>query len=379
MRQFVGGLVVFGFIVMSTAVAARFGWHLGEEQTDRILFATAGGLADVFKALLPLFIVGAWAARHYVRSALALGAFLVFTAYSLTASFGLAALLKEEKIGGRTAIAAAYRDERAALAKLDAQRKALGMVQPVGVIEAHLAKLKLDRAWQSSSGCTNATATASRALCAQVQDVEAQLASAKAATALDDKIAAARSRLGTQDAKVAVSEADPQAAAIAKASGLSQDTIRLGLHATLAIVLELGSGLGLFLVFGHHGGQRAPREASSVFNAHAQDARGALADVAAVTVEGPEDAIERFVTEEVVPSPGDRVAAGALFAAYETWCERNGREPVSAAMFGRLVPLQKDRVGGRVWYRDARLAQGLRVAVDNGRAPLGIAQGSGRH
>lgn len=377
LRTALGGLVALGFVIVSTVMAARFGWQLGASEPDRILYATAGGLADILKALLPLFIVAAWFAGHYVRAIVAALVFVIFTAYSLTASFGLAAIQRADKIGTHNVAAVTLKDRRADLERLSTQRSALGNVRPAGAIEADIAAAKLDRSWASSSQCTDATAIKSRALCQSIQRLEAELATAHTADVLDSKVAAARARLDAVDVTAATVEADPQAAAISRLTGQGEEIVRTALHALIAIILELGSGLGFYLVFGHHGrrekGHDAPAAPGAVISpAHPALTARAMALAPTVTVEGPADAIERFVLERLRPVHGARVAASDLFAAYEQWCDDQGLEPVSATVFGRVVPWRKSRNGGRVWYVDCALPgsalRALRVAVDNGPA-----------
>lgn len=364
-RTLIGGLVALGFVVVSTVMAARFGWELGASETDRYLYATAGGLADVLKALLPLFVVAAFFNGQYVRSVAAALVFVVFTAYSLTASFGLAAIQNSEKVSTQVAAEIALNDRRETLDMLVARRQTLGAVRAVGAIEADIAAAKLDRLYDSSKQCTDATATRSRRLCQQIQELEAERASAATAPPLDAKIAAARAKLDAVDVAAATKEADPQAAALSRLSGQSQEFVRTALHGLIAVLLELGSGLGFYLVFGHHG----RRENRDNFHEPSQAIAPLAVESAtdAITVEGPGDAVQRFVLERIRPVQGERVSGSAMFAAYEAWCEAQGFEPLSSALFGRMVPWRKERIGGRVWYLDAVVtgAPAIRVAVDN--------------
>mgnify|MGYP003375273512 CR=1 FL=1 len=364
-RMVLGGLVALGFVVVSTIMAARFGWELGASETDRYLYAVAGGLADVLKALLPLFVVAAFVHGQYVRSFFAAVVFVVFTGYSLTASFGLAAIQSAEKVGSHNAAELALNDRREALDTLLAQRKALGVARATGAIEADIAAAKLDRLFDSSKQCTDATATKSRDLCQRIQSLEAERANAVKATGLDAQITTARAKYEAIDVTAATKEADPQAAALSRLTTYNKETIRTALHGLIAVLLELGSGLGFYLVFGHHGKREQaaktepPRPAQSTALATVQDA---------MIVEGPGDAVQRFVLERIRPVQGERVSGSELFAAYESWCEAQGLEPLSSALFGRVVPWRKERIGGRVWYLDAVLpasAGAIRVAVDN--------------
>ena len=163
---------------------------------------------------------------------------------------------------------------------------------------------------------------------------------------MDGRIEVTRAALGRVDAGTVVKDADPQSAAIARLTGRSQDWVRTALHVLVAALLELGSGLGLYVVFGHHG---RPRPAG------VPALPSSPAGLSPLTIEGPSDAIARFIRERVRARRGARIAGSDLFAAYEHWCEREGLQSVSLAAFGRQVEWRKGRVGGRVWYLDATL------------------------
>src|SRR5689334_7365619 len=123
--QGIGGLIVVGFIVVSAAMASRFGWSLGATETDRWLYAGAGTLADIFKPFLPLLVVAAWHGRQYVRGIAGVLVFVLFSGYSLTSSFGLAAIQRADSIGAHAATVTSYEDLRGELKRLTAERSGL--------------------------------------------------------------------------------------------------------------------------------------------------------------------------------------------------------------------------------------------------------------
>jgi hypothetical protein len=353
----VGGAAVAAFVVVSTVMAARFGWSLGTTVFDRVLYAAAGGFADLLKTFLPLFVVTAFLARQWVRTVAGGALFLVVTAFSLSSSFGLAAIQRTDKIGEHTATATAYQDRRADLERLIAERAKID-ARPLAANAEVLAAASVQRAEASvvsecakrGPECRKLEAIA-RAARDDLAAIVTAKAVAQAAVALDNRIEDARTALGRVDAGEASEEADPQSAALARLTGRSEDGVRTALHVLIAVLLEFGSGLGLFVVFGprgvHDGGRPAPTPAQSTKN-----------DVPAtpVVIEDCLGAIKRFVAEQLRPVDGGRVSGSELFAAYERWCERQGIAPVSGAAFGRQVPWTKGRVGGRVWYFDAALA-----------------------
>jgi hypothetical protein len=355
--QWIGAFIAVGFIAVSTVMAARFGYSLGASEVDRWLYAFAGGLADVLKAFLPLLIVLAWLSGQYARCFAGAVLFVVFTGYSVTSSFGLAAIQSADKLGEHAAASTTYKDLRSDLARLMDQRAKLD-AEPVADNAEALAQTAVEQADASvSSECgkrgpeCRRLESIARTKRDELAAIVAAMATAKAAADLDAKIEAARLALGKVDAGVADKDADPQSAAIAKATGKSQDSVRMVLHGLIAAVVELGSGLGLYVVFGHHG---RPPEAMQQGNTPMVDAIAPpIGDV--ITIEGPSDAIGRFMLEKVRPVEGARVAASDLFAAYDSWSVEQGLSPVSVALFGRHANWRKDRVGGRVWYLDASL------------------------
>ena len=116
--QWIGATSAVGFIAVSTVMAARFGHSLGASEVDRWLYAAAGGLADVLKAFLPLLIVLAWFSKQYARCIAGVVLFAVFTGYSITSSFGLAAIQRADKIGEHSAATTTYKDLRGDLRRL---------------------------------------------------------------------------------------------------------------------------------------------------------------------------------------------------------------------------------------------------------------------
>ncbi len=189
---------------------------------------------------------------------------------------------------------------------------------------------------------------------------------------LDGEIAAARAALDGIDAKEATREGDPQATALAvllgRFIGDDKALIRSVIHAAIAIGLEIGSGFGLFALFGHHGRRRedeamqdgAPPASSGLPALEAQPN-------GAVTIEAPSDIVARFFAECVAPAAGQRVSATQVYAAFERWCGARNDAAVSYDRFRKLAKWRTARIGGRSWYLEAALrsASGVRLAIDN--------------
>ena len=127
LRVFLGLPAVLVCLLATASMAFRFGWNLGSEEIDKWIYASAGVAVDLIKALLPLLIVWAWIAtpRRWAYCSIASLFFLLFTSYSLLASFGLAAIQSANKLGAHAAVAVTYEDRRADISRLRAERSAL--------------------------------------------------------------------------------------------------------------------------------------------------------------------------------------------------------------------------------------------------------------
>ena len=188
---------------------------------------------------------------------------------------------------------------------------------------------------------------------------------------LDGKIAAAEHALSQVDVKAATMEADPQSASMAKAIGPDQDLIAAVSHAVFAISIELGSGVGFWLIFGHGApGRRRDEIERATSNALVPiDRRGAV-DLQVID-DKPAEIVERFFLEVVRPRLNGRVQSLAIWSAYQAWCAQCGYSPVSHAMFGWLARWPKHRKSGTMWYLDCELADGY-VALTPASVPKAL-------
>ena len=379
-------------IVATASMAFRFGWQFGTETWEQWSFALGLAAMDVIKAFLLLAVAGAWCARQYGRVGVALAAFVVFTSLSLLSSFGMAAIQSALKIGSHTAVASTYSDRKAEVDRLVAQREALQKTAGFTWTTADAVKVAQEavdaitqqaQAEGDSGGCKKRCKdlqaeerTARKALLA----AQAGHAATVKAEELDGKIATARTALEGIDAKEAAREGDPQAAALAvllgRLIGEDKALIRSVIHAAIAIGLEIGSGFGLFALFGHHGRRREDDAAQDTTLPASSDLPALEAGPnGAVTIETPSDVVAKFFAECVLRAAGQRVSATQMYAAYEPWCGTRSHTPVSYDRFLKLTKWRRERTGGRSWYLDAALCSpGIRLAIDN--APPRRALGS---
>ena len=372
-----GGGAAMTLAVLSISANTLFGTLLTTGQ-ERWLYGVLFGALDVFKTVLPLIAVASFAAGVRAKGVAALLVFGVLTGLSLTASIGLYATTKSEMVGDAKAAHTRYQDAVATREKAEADLAALGKVRPAGDIAGEIGTLKRDRLYDRSKQCTDATATDSRDLCAKLARLEGEASKAAEAARLRAEIDKARGRLATMDVAAAMRAVDPQAEALARllsaAIGpVSPETVRTALAVLVALLVELGSGLGPWLVSPSVGPRRQqdPREWPSPEAAEAAPVTVLEAvDVPAAAEPAGEDLVRRWAADAIARRKGGFVPAKELRAAFELWCAAEGIKPLNPTAFGRAMGalgFRSGKVGGEQRYFDIALvgAKTLRLAVDN--------------
>ncbi len=367
-----GRCAVLVCVVASVVLAGRFGWTRGAGDVDRWIYASAAVALDLFKSCAPVLAVVAWNARRVPQAIAAWVAFVWLTGFSLLCASGLTATQLAEKLSVKNAVTTVYQSGKAELDRLVQQRSQLPQLAPADEAAesaAQAAVAQVDASVQAecatrASRCRELEARA-RETHAALAKVIAAVATTRAATALDQRIDAARLALERVDLQSVHRHADPQAADIAHLTGIGPETVTALLHLILAVSIEIGSGVGVWLAFGHrHGPALMPR-----VDGDRVEAASALTLPAEPVIEAPAELLVRFCQQALRPMKGARVAASELLAQYEQWCEREGVDPLTPTIFGRRMGelLAKGRKGGRIWYLEVALTPRLQGGVHNAR------------
>ncbi|MFN3868031.1 MAG: hypothetical protein ACK4MF_03065 [Hyphomicrobiaceae bacterium] len=173
---------------------------------------------------------------------------VVVTAYSLTSAFGHAALNRFDTAGQRQIEAQTYKDLRADLKRAQDQLSWVPQHRPIATVKGEMDSARNSRLWQLSGECTKVVGKSQRTFCDGYHALAAELGSAEQAAALEERLAATQAKLAQSGGSVAA-EADPQAAVLAKLAGLNVDTVQMALTAFIALLLEIGSGFGMYIAF----------------------------------------------------------------------------------------------------------------------------------
>jgi hypothetical protein len=415
MRHVLGALGVLAagvLLAVSAAMNWRFGYSLGVSEVDKQIYGAASAAADCFKALVPFFFFAALKNKMWSQAVASAIVWVVVSAYSLTSALGHAALNRNDTSGHRAQEAASYKDLRADLKRAQDQLSWVPQHRPASTVQSDIDGLKNQRAWSQSKGCTEVTGKFYRDFCQQFHTLTAEAASGKEAAKLEARIADINGRIGQSTATAGGAEADPQAAALTKLFGLLIPNLKLEdvqttLTVFVAILLEIGSGLGMYVAFSSWRlyDRAAPTLRNAAVRAEKDDAEplvlagdtvqlvvrprlGANDNVTApiaapaprtvARLIAPETDVERFHKERIDSSEGSSLTATTLYEDYCAWCEEQNKEPLALPTFGREfgeLGVQKAKIAGRVRYIGINLRAGrVEELEEDRRSPERIAQ-----
>ena len=386
MRHALGVLGVLAagvLLAVSCAMNWRFGVSLGRTEFDGQIYGAASAAADCMKALVPFFFFAAIRNRMWSQALASALVWVVVTSYSLTSALGHAALNRLDTAGQRTASADSYKDHRADLARAQEQLSWIPQHRPAQAVQADIDAVKDERAWANTEQCSKVTGSKSRGFCQKYHALSAELASAQQSIALEARIADIQGKMTNVNGHAVMTEADPQAAVLAKlvaliAPSIKVEDVQTALTVFIALLLEVGSGFGMYIAFSQwrlydSHSPAAPRIAP------VSTAAAAVAAPKAVAIEkprsgandnrstietkvaspapqrliAPENDVERFYKERIETQDGSSLTATSLYEDYCAWCEDQQKEPLALPTFGREfgeLGVQKARIAGRVRY-----------------------------
>ena len=382
MRHALGvlGVLAAGILLaVSAAMNWRFGFSLGRTEFDGQIYGAASAAADCLKALVPFFFFAAIRNRMWSQAAASVIVWTVVTAYSLTSALGHAALNRFDSAGQRSVEAQAYKDLRSDLKRAQDQLSWIPQHRPAATVQADLDSAKNQRPWTWTKGCSDVSGKQGRDFCQQYHALTAELASADQARALENRVAGLETRASLVNGSTVMAEADPQAAVLSKLTGLEIEKVQMAMTIFIALLLEVGSGFGMYIAFSQwrlydQQAPAAPRMAQVSTAAAAvavpvaqqppatvqiaKPRSGAndnktVAAAPAARLVAPENDVERFYKENIEVQDGSSVTATQLYEDYCAWCETKNKEPMALPTFGRdfaELGVKKERIAGRVRY-----------------------------
>jgi hypothetical protein len=340
------------------------------------------------KALVPFFFFAALRTKMWAQAAASVLVWVVVMAYSLTSALGHAALNRLDTAGQRAATVQTYKDHRADLTRAKEQLSWIPQHRPAQAVQSDIAAFKSEKPWRWTKGCTKVKGPKGRSYCQKYHGFTAELASAEQASVLEARIAATQVKLAQSEGASVMSEADPQAAVLAKLAGavlpsVKVEDVQTALTVFIALLLEVGSAFGMFIAFSQwrlyeRHATTAPEIAPVIAVATAAPEIAPVSTVAtaaappksaeiekprsgandnktapATRLIAPETDVERFYKERIETEDGSSLTATSLYEDYCGWCDEQDKEPLALPTFGREfgeLGVQKARISGRVRY-----------------------------
>ena len=379
--------VIFAPVVLACAAASSYyAFEYGQIRAgDPSIALYLGGAAaalDLLKCGLP--ILGSYTSNRLQQVAAMYG-FAVLTIFSLWCAMSLNAAQLADKIGAKAQATTARSDAEGTLSRLRDERKTLPAFDFATDDSIQAAKDAVKAAEDAikqecgkvGENCRKRQADATQRR-AELSKTIRDKAATDQAKDLDHQIKDAEIIASKVDVKTAVKSADPMSDSMAKVLNVSTDTIQLVGTIIFALTIEVGSGIGVWLVF-HSRPHRIEIIEQVVPKRQLAPQQPVVSgqnhQVVLAPLSSSSDQIrDRFFNQCLIPASGHRVSGSALFAVYERWCRDNGHEPMNIHAFGREAPWEKRKISGVIYYLDARVIEAyaersLRVVADNSSEP----------
>jgi len=209
--------VGYAAVAVSVVLAVRFAYVNADTTADALIRGGAAAVAAVVGCHGPAWICRSVRMRAWGGAVLGSLGFSICLAVTLAGGIGTIAAGSDKTLARRDNASTTYADRRKELESLRVKRAELPASRPAGTIEGDMSAARVDRRWTTSNSCTDATASASRIFCAEYARLQGELATAKEAAALNERIRDLTQKL--DETGPAVRAANPQAKQSARSEG----------------------------------------------------------------------------------------------------------------------------------------------------------------
>ncbi len=354
----VGVLMATGFMALSLLINWRYGVRLGRDGIDQWIFSFASLLADVAKAVTPFLIVLALARRQWLSGLVGAAFWMICTCYSLLCVAGFMEANHAVVSGGLASQQETEGHLRSDLRRKQNEREALGSLSASTVVAAKILQSQQNRRWSGSQHCGLPRDATDRTFCAGLAALDVERVQASEAERLDREAVLLRQQIAALSGTTQLDHGDPRVAFISRFVSWHRTSIEAFLAVLLLALLEIGSGLGLYMALGH--GTLRPAKASigvSLDDATKHDRRATTPAATTATVpvrqvatgrdativktsgkaddaprSGRAGAVEtpavmgdvaKFARACLRPSPGNAMTMAALYVPYNAWCHHS--------------------------------------------------------
>lgn len=354
----VGVLMATGFMALSLLINWRYGVRLGRDGIDQWIFSFASLLADVAKAVTPFLIVLALARRQWLSGLVGAAFWMICTCYSLLCVAGFMEANHAVVSGGLASQQETEGHLRSDLRRKQNEREALGSLSASTVVAAKILQSQQNRRWSGSQHCGLPRDATDRTFCSGLAALDVERVQASEAERLDREAVLLRQQIAAPSGTTQLDHGDPRVAFISRFVSWHRTSIEAFLAVLLLSLLEIGSGLGLYMAVGH--GSLRPARASIGVSRNDATTQDRLATTPAATTltvpvrpvatgrdatpiktsgkaddaprSGMAGAIEtaavmgdvaKFARACLRPSLGNAMTMAALYVRYNEWCQHS--------------------------------------------------------
>ena len=229
--------------IVSLIANLRYGLSLARDPLDKVAYGAASVAVDILKAALPLLALRLWHRRHHLMFVASAMLWVGCVSWSMSSAVGFSLATRAEANTERLTERATQSGWATTVSRAQGQLTALGIPRPAEVVKADLAAAQVPaHIWARTLKCTETTLHESQAACATVLGLRRELIAAQVAERLESTVA--EGRAATSD----IATIDPQAAALARLTGVHDGDVRTGLALLLAGIVELASAMGVTIV-----------------------------------------------------------------------------------------------------------------------------------
>lgn len=335
--------VSLGLVAVSALLNFRMGYRSADGHFDGMVYGLGAGLGDGLKAISPFMMFWGLKRRDWLAVGAAAAVFAVFTTYSFIAALGFAAEHRATKASVARGGIESHGDVRRDKDRAEGRLAVLGLQRSVKEIEQAILTLYSRPVWKGgrtvgdvSRNCT-ISRPSTREACVEAAELNEEKARAEESATLTDKVATLRGELAKQgSAGVATSE-DPQAEALKRITDLLSgsagvEDIGLGLAVLLALFVELGSGLGLYVAttpWRSGAGEGIARQGWRTTEPAGSDKP--MSDKSKRKL----GEVESYVLDRLEPHEDGEVPLPDVFDDYVVWCRWRGYVPYARKEFAR--------------------------------------------
>lgn len=245
MRYTLAGVVFIAWLaLMAGSMSANILFGLliaGSEGWSPAVIAAVTAASDVLKAIAPIIFLYCITKRAVWPATAALIITLVTTVYSCVAAVGFSSTMRSGFGDARIHQAITTSNVQDRLDSLKQERSYLPKSRPSSVVEADMAKAKLDPHWGWSVQCSQ-IGNNNRSFCTSFAELNVELASAQQRAVLDVKVGTAEQDFAKEPM---IHDADPQIKVLSYLSGFGKDIVSTSLVLLFALLVEVGSACGL--------------------------------------------------------------------------------------------------------------------------------------